>query len=274
MLPEKVANDRLPSAVPADAMMPLPSRAAVADGDPRDARRRIFAALFATAAGFGILFAFAIAWAYPVTSPFIAGGVVIASGAALWGAARIGEKRVRADLDRLAAENTKLATRLERLADTAWELRESEERYRSLIDAQGDLIVRRDRTGAVTFVNPAFVRAFGRSRAALLGKTLDIGPPLAPAVHGDGEAAGRDVELATAAGQRWYAWVDIPMRDEIYSVARDITERKDVERALVDARRRAEAASQAKSRVLATVSHEFRTPLNGILGLTGLLGET
>ncbi|MCW5714610.1 MAG: response regulator [Bauldia sp.] len=45
-------------------------------------------------------------------------------------------------------------------------------------------------------------------------------------------------------------------------------------RRTADGRRRAEAASEAKSRVLATVSHELRTPLSGVLGLSTVLLDT
>ena len=43
---------------------------------------------------------------------------------------------------------------------------------------------------------------------------------------------------------------------------------------LYDARRRAEAASRAKSAFLANMSHEIRTPMNGVLGMADLLGTT
>ncbi len=54
----------------------------------------------------------------------------------------------------------------------------------------------------------------------------------------------------------------------------DITELKEKEQQLIEARERAEIANAAKSSFLATVSHEVRTPLNSVLGLLGLLRDS
>ena len=61
---------------------------------------------------------------------------------------------------------------------------------------------------------------------------------------------------------------------QIRSVLIDINDRKSVEAELENSKQQAESANQAKSQLLETVSHEVRTPMNGVIGMASLLIDT
>jgi PAS domain S-box-containing protein len=172
-----------------------------------------------------------------------------------------------------------LQVEVDELADRNWELREAEERARGLIEAQGDLIVRRDSAGRITYVNDAFCKLAGKGRPSLIGQAIDL--PVAEqgeiAVLADGTRV-HDQKIVGETGARWIAWREVVVRtddgNEVQAVGRDVTTRVEAERALHATRDQAEAANRAKSRFLAMVSHEIRTPLNGMLGMADLLLDT
>ena len=214
-----------------------------------------------------------------VASLYFHSDMALLTGAtiAACGALALMIRRNRAQRD----EIERLELRFEDLSDRAWEVKEAEERAKSFLEAQGDVIVRRDRAGRVTYANDAFCALAGRARDELLGSRFDL-PVLEQgevALRPDG-ARMHDQKIASAEGPRWIAWreasvrADHEERTETQSVGRDVTDRARAERALADARDQADAANRAKSRFLAMVSHEIRTPLNGILGMADLLLDT
>ena len=168
-------------------------------------------------------------------------------------------------------------------ADRRRSRRQEQQQLRTIVAQLADGIVIVGADGRIRFANPAAEHLFGRSARDLLD--TDFGFPLA-----NGQPAPIDVVRpggATVAAELRVveiAWEGEPAK--LVSI-RDVTERRraeertqQLERERV-ARAKAEAASQAKSDLVATMSHELRTPLNAVLGyadllylgITGTLGE-
>ena len=243
--------------------------------------RRLLSFIVRSAVIISMSFAVAFGFLAGATSPvahydpyMFAIGVAALFGASC-GALGILMSRIR----QMKRELRDFESRLDEAADRNWEMREAQERTASFFEAQDDVIVRRNGDGAITYANDAFCALAGRTRDELVGSrfTLPVLEQGETSLLADG-AQAHDQEIAAVAGARWIAWREVTVRadggSETQSVGRDVTDRVRAERALAVARDQAEAANRAKSRFLTMVSHEVRTPLNGILGMADLLGDT
>ena len=134
-----------------------------------------------------------------------------------------------------------------KLAERA--LRESEEKFRLLVENQSDMLVKLDNDGRLLFVSPSYCRAFGTSEQELVGSTF------MPLIHEDDrEAVARAIKSVyqpphdsyveeralTVEGWRWQAWVNTAVLNDqnevigIVASGRDITERKRAETGVIE----------------------------------------
>eukprot|EP01035_Chromulina_nebulosa_P042785 gene42785-biopygen29102 len=157
-------------------------------------------------------------------------------------------------------------------------LQKTEASYRGIVEDQVDLICRYRLDGKLTFVNSAYAQAFGRKRNELVGQPFPLFSPGA-AIGDEPYTFERELDFPDGR-RRWLMWTQRAIKDdkgetlEYQGVGHDITLRKEAEAALLHAKETAEAADRAKSEFLAIVSHEIRTPINGVIGFAQILADS
>lgn len=167
-------------------------------------------------------------------------------------------------------------------------LQESEILFRQIVENASDIIYRTDLKGMFTYANPAALNMMGfKDEREVVGKNyLDLTTP---------EARSRlkriyDRQFLGKINNTYYEFPAITMNGEIIwvgqnvqlimdgdkivgfqALARNITQLRQAQEALLLARDQALEASRFKSQLVSRVSHELRTPLGGILGFAELL---
>ncbi|ADI74045.1 PAS/PAC sensor signal transduction histidine kinase [Methanohalobium evestigatum Z-7303] len=165
------------------------------------------------------------------------------------------------------------------------ELRESEERFRTLTEQAADAIIAHDFDGNIVYVNNLACENLGYSKEELLSMNIaDISAyinsydpktvyweKLSPSDSYLVETKLRRKDGSYYPAEVKLTRIDLKGRSVILGFVREITIRKQAEESLINSKLEAEAASQAKSELLANVSHELRTPLTSIIGFSDIL---
>ncbi len=186
----------------------------------------------------------------------------------------------------LKSTNKALEIKIENLEKTKFEL----QKLSLALEQSPSSVVITDLEGNIEYVNPSFTRITGYTAEEALGRNMHI---LKSGEHGpdfykklwqtisSGSMWSGEICNRKKNGDLYWELVSIsPVKNlegdvtHYVAVKDDITDRKQKEKELQQAKEGADLANKAKSDFLANMSHEIRTPLNAIIGMTRLAMET
>lgn len=166
-------------------------------------------------------------------------------------------------------------------------LRESEEKFRNIFESFQDLYFRCNLKGSILMVSPSIREVTGYEQFEVLEKNITnyylYNPKTKDLIRQlvkNRSVKNFEASLVRKDGKIIQGICNVRLKIgndgslEIEGVVRDITQLKETNDQLIQAKEVAERSLKIKEKFLANMSHEIRTPMNGIIGMVDLLNTT
>ncbi|MBT4890658.1 MAG: response regulator, partial [Rhodospirillales bacterium] len=167
-------------------------------------------------------------------------------------------------------------------------LKESEGRFKTLVDASPICIFELNMSGGFNSINPAGLKMFNINEMSEVASLNCLKVPnsetsetvkVSFAKACKGESVDFEYQTETPSGKNYFSSCFVPVYDsdnevnKVIGIVQDVSDIKTTEVSILEAKENAEFANRAKTQFLAHVSHELRSPLNAILGFSQILSS-